>query len=306
MAALETERNPNPQKGWDSKNPESAHNERQSLAVSCQVCCRTSPLLANIALDGIEDIHKSVRYADDMVFILKPKDNANKILAEIEKFLAQRGLKVKASKTKLASSTDGFDFLGWHFYVQKNNGKFRSVPSKENFKAFRKKVKKVVNNSNYGAKIKAMKLAPIVRGWRNYHRFCKLEGKYSLYHLANRAWHVFNREKNLDRYKVNALIDKAFPKVPYKENDYVNVKGDKSLFDGDVVYWSKRNSKLYNNLTAQALRVQDHKCGYCKLKLLEDEIVELHHIDGNHNNWKYNNLLAIHKSCHDYIHASKS
>lgn len=28
-----------------------------------------SPLLANIALNGIEDIHTSVRYADDMVFI---------------------------------------------------------------------------------------------------------------------------------------------------------------------------------------------------------------------------------------------
>ncbi|MEW6499182.1 MAG: reverse transcriptase N-terminal domain-containing protein, partial [Cyanobacteriota bacterium] len=28
-----------------------------------------SPLLANIALNGIEDIHQSVRYADDMVFI---------------------------------------------------------------------------------------------------------------------------------------------------------------------------------------------------------------------------------------------
>ncbi|WP_189645280.1 reverse transcriptase N-terminal domain-containing protein, partial [Phormidesmis priestleyi] len=35
-----------------------------------------SPLLANIALNGIEDIHQSVRYADDMVFILKPQDDA--------------------------------------------------------------------------------------------------------------------------------------------------------------------------------------------------------------------------------------
>ncbi len=34
-----------------------------------------SPLLANIALNGIEDIHQSVRYADDMIIILKPKDN---------------------------------------------------------------------------------------------------------------------------------------------------------------------------------------------------------------------------------------
>jgi 5-methylcytosine-specific restriction endonuclease McrA len=27
--------------------------------------------------------------------------------------------------------------------------------------------------------------------------------------------------------------------------------------------------------------------------------------DGNHNNWKKNNLLAIHESCHDYIHMGK-
>ncbi len=38
-----------------------------------------SPLLANIALNGIEEIHKSVRYADDMVIILKPEDNAKAI-----------------------------------------------------------------------------------------------------------------------------------------------------------------------------------------------------------------------------------
>jgi spermidine/putrescine-binding protein len=63
------------------------------------------------------------------------------------------------------------DFLGWHFKVQKN-GKFRSIPSKENFKALRKKVKHIVNNSNYGATLKAKKLAPVVRGWRNYHKYC--------------------------------------------------------------------------------------------------------------------------------------
>jgi len=42
-----------------------------------------SPLLANIALNGIEDIHPSVRYADDMVLILKPKDDAVVILEHI-------------------------------------------------------------------------------------------------------------------------------------------------------------------------------------------------------------------------------
>lgn len=95
-----------------------------------------SPLLANIALNGIEEIHPSVRYADDMVFFVKPKDDATKILGKVSQFLAERGLKVSEKQTKITATTDGFDFLGWNFRVQ-SNGKFRSTPSVGNFKAFR-------------------------------------------------------------------------------------------------------------------------------------------------------------------------
>ena len=45
-----------------------------------------------------------------MVFTLKPNDNAEKILDKVKQFLALRGLNVKASKTRLVSTTDGFDF----------------------------------------------------------------------------------------------------------------------------------------------------------------------------------------------------
>lgn len=265
-----------------------------------------SPLLANIALNGIEEIHQSVRYADDMVIILKPKDDADTILDKISQFLAERGMKVSEKKTKLTATTDGFDFLGWHFKVQKN-GKFRCVPSVDNFKAFRQKVKRIVNSSNIGATIKAKKLAPVVRGWRNYHRYCKMDGsKFSLYHIQNRAFKVFNKEAKKDRYSAKVLLDKAFPTVPYSENRHICVKGEKSPYDGDIAYWSERNSKLYDGETSKALKRQSHTCGYCGLKTLSDEKVHLHHVDGNHNNWKKENLLATHKSCHDYIHMSKS
>jgi len=265
-----------------------------------------SPLLANIALNGIEDIHQSVRYADDMVIILKPKDDAEVILGKISQFLAERGMKVSEKKTKLTASTDGFDFLGWHFKVQ-SNGKFRCIPSVDNFKAFRQKVKNIVNCSNYGAKEKATKLAPLVRGWRNYHRYCKMDGsRNSLFHIEQRAFKVFNKEAKQNRLTSKKLLDKAFPAVPYSENKYINVKGEKSPFDGDIRYWSERNSKLYNSGTSVALKRQNHSCGHCGLKLLSDERVHLHHVDGNHSNWKKNNLLAIHESCHDYIHMSKS
>jgi 5-methylcytosine-specific restriction endonuclease McrA/nucleoside diphosphate kinase len=265
-----------------------------------------SPLLANIALDGIENIHQSIRYADDMVLILKPKDDANNILGKIEEFLAERGLKVKESKTKLVKSTEGFDFLGWHFKVQ-TNGKFRCVPSEDNYKAFRQKVKDIVNCSNIGAKVKATKLAPLVRGWRNYHRYCKMDGsRFSLWRTRLRAFKVFNKEKKLNRYTTGELINKAFPAVPYSENRHVNVKGNKSPYDGDLAYWSERNSKLYDGTTSKCLKRQHHSCGHCGLKLTSEERVHLHHIDGNHSNWKPKNLIAVHESCHDYIHMGKA
>ena len=264
-----------------------------------------SPLLANIALNGIEDLHQSVRYADDMVFILKPQDDAAEILTRIREFLADRGLKVSERKTKLTRTTDGFDFLGWHFKVQ-TNGKFRSVPSVDNFKAFRQKVKAIVNHSNYGATVKALKLAPVVRGWRNYHRFCKLEGsRFSLYFLQHRAYKGFNKETQQTRYSTKRLLDQAFPAVPYSENKPVNVKGEKSPYDGDLTYWSERNSKLYDGATSRVLKRQNHSCARCGYKTTSEERVHLHHKDGNHHNWKAINLEALHESCHDYAHRSK-
>jgi len=241
-----------------------------------------------------------------MVIILKPLDDAKMILDRISQFLAARGMNVSEKKTKLTAATDGFDFLGWHISVQ-TNGKFRCTPSVDNFKAFRQKVKHIVNHSNYGATVKAEKLAPVVRGWRNYHRYCKMDGnRFSLYYIQNRAFKVFNKETKQNRHTSKKLLDKAFPAVPYSENKFVNVKGEKSPFDGDLTYWSERNSKLYDFDTSKALKRQNHKCGYCGLKMLSDEKVHLHHIDGNHNNWKHNNLLAVHESCHDQIHMSKS
>ena len=276
-----------------------------------------SPLLANIALNGIESIHRykdtgyqvretSIRYADDMVILLRPQDNAIKILDKIDKFLASRGMKVSEKKTKITAATDGFDFLGWHIKVQ-NNGRFRSTPSVDNFKKFREKVKRIVNNSNYGSKVKAQKLAPIVRGWRKYHKFCKMDGsRFSLYHTAHRTYKVFNKETKQNRYSCKKLLAEAFPSVPRSENKHVNVKGNKSPYDKDITYWSERNSKLYDGYTSKALKRQNHSCSKCGLKFTSLERVNLHHVDGNHNNWKAKNLVAIHESCHDYTHMSKS
>ena len=300
-----------------------------------------SPLLANIALNGIEDVQPtttgrkvranggynknrkmrfkyvrgtcSTRYADDMIFILKdtgtPEDNKEQerqLLQAISEFLSERGMELSPEKTKLTKSTDGFDFLGWHFKVQKN-GKFRSTPSKENYTSFKKKIKTIINSSNMGSHEKARKLAPIVRGWRNYHKYCKMDGsRNSLHFTRHRAFKVFNREAKNNRYISERLIQTAFPSVSCREHGFTNVTEDKSPFDGDFNYWSKRESKLYDGITSTKLKKQSHKCGHCEMAFMPGESIHLHHIDGNHNNWKHKNLVAIHRSCHQYIHMKHS
>ena len=152
-----------------------------------------------------------------------------------------------------------------------------------------------------------MLLAPIVRGWKNYHRYCKMDGaKNSLYSIQRRAKKVFNKEKKQNRYTIKKLIDKSFPSVPYSENRFINVRGDKSPYDGDLAYWSKRKSKLYNGHISSALQRQNHSCAACGLKFTSEEKIHLHHVDGNHDNWQRENLVAIHQSCHQYQHMSKS
>jgi len=117
---------------------------------------------------------------------------------------------------------------------------------------------------------------------------------------------VFSKEKKQNRESCNRLIRQAFPSVPYSTNRYVNVRGNKSPFDGDIAYWSQRNSKLYDNHTSKALQRQNHSCKACGLKFIGDEKIHLHHVDKNHQNWKQDNLVVVHESCHRLIHGSKA
>ncbi len=141
----------------------------------------------------------------------------------------------------------------------------------------------------------------------NYHKHCDMNGsKHSLWFISHRAYTVFNKETKQNRYSSEKLIKKAFPTVPTSENKHVMVQGTKSPYDGDTAYWSERNSKLYDGETSIALKKQNYRCASCGLKFIDEGRVHLHHIDEFHANWKKNNLEAIHESCHDYKHMSKS
>ncbi|HBL09874.1 MAG TPA: group II intron reverse transcriptase/maturase [Cyanobacteria bacterium UBA11162] len=166
-----------------------------------------SPLLANIALHGMEERVKQyaetlkgskkinrtalslIRYADDFVIMheeLSVVKNCQKIIAE---WLSDIGLELKPSKTKLTHTLNkyegavGFDFLGFHVqqhkvgnYRSASNGNmklgFKTIitPAPSQIKLHLEKIAEVVDNHKAAPQVALiLKLNPIIRGWSNYY-----------------------------------------------------------------------------------------------------------------------------------------
>lgn len=140
-----------------------------------------STLLCNIALYGIEDLHnewayrnwfqQGLRYADDMIFILKLGEDGEALLEKVKNFLEKRGFKANKSKTRLVKATDGFDFLGWHFLVKAKNKKFVCYLSKKNHKQMVNNIKTTIRDSRYKLRDRLKMVKIIYRGWWNYHQY---------------------------------------------------------------------------------------------------------------------------------------
>ena len=254
-------------------------------------------------MNGIEDCFKNkditcLRYADDLVFICKPAVNIYGLRLCTNFFLEERGLQIKESKTKLVKATEGFDFLGWNFKV-KPNGKFISTPTKDNTKKVKDKIKETMKDCRFTLEQRITKCGALVRGWRNYNKFCDMTG-HNLWAQALWTWKFIRKQGRYGRKGTTEVIHKAFPSVSHSVNSHIKVKGDKSVFDNDLTYWAKRHNKNYTGITAFTLEKQNHKCKACGLSFSSGDKVELHHVDGNHDNWKPKNVEALHRFCHQH------
>lgn len=153
-----------------------------------------SPVLANLALDGLEATlrrrfpksHQGaspmvnvVRYADDFIITGRTKELLEQeVKPMVERHLQERGLLLSAEKTRITHIRDGFDFLG------QNVRKYRDVllikPSQKNTKSFLRKVREVIDaNKTATAGYLISQLNPILRGWANYHRHIVSQARFS-------------------------------------------------------------------------------------------------------------------------------
>ncbi len=167
-----------------------------------------SPLLANIALHGMENRIKQyaetlkgrkrdnrdsislIRYADDFVIIHEDLKVVNKCQEIIANWLSDMGLGLKPSKTKLTHTLTeyngnvGFEFLGFHVQqfttglfrcAKSSNGKplgFNTIitPSKTKIKLHLVKIAEIIDTHKTAPQAALIsKLNPIIRGWSNYY-----------------------------------------------------------------------------------------------------------------------------------------
>jgi RNA-directed DNA polymerase len=150
-----------------------------------------SPLLANIALHGMEEAigvkydyrgqligkRAVVRYADDFVCFCETREDAERVQGILTEWLKERGLTLSEEKTRIVHLTEGFDFLGFnirHYPAPKTSRtgwKLLIKPSKESVQEMRTKLKILWEKSN-GMNVQTVlgKLNPVIRGWTNYFR----------------------------------------------------------------------------------------------------------------------------------------
>ena len=168
-----------------------------------------SPILANMTLDGIEDIlankyhrgkngritnsqrekHKVnfVRYSDDFIVTAKTKEIAEEAKELIKTFLKSKGLELSEEKTLITHINDGFDFLGWNF--RKYKGKLFIKPSKKSLLKVTEKISKIIKKGTSWTQEALIKtLNPIITGWINYHQ--SVVAKETFSKLDYRIWNI--------------------------------------------------------------------------------------------------------------------
>jgi RNA-directed DNA polymerase len=184
-----------------------------------------SPLLANIALHGLETAIVSayvtrekpqvIRYADDFVILHPTEAGIVKARQIAEAWLKDMGLELKPSKTTITHTLNryegkvGFNFLGFNVrqfaqgktHVGRKPGPngeplgFKTIitPSRESVKRHVVKMAEIVRTMKAGTQEELIKrLNPVIGGWANYFRTVVAKETYAecdshLYYIL-KAW----------------------------------------------------------------------------------------------------------------------
>jgi len=228
-----------------------------------------SPLLCNVALNGMENKMKKVlpkikkigpgipviRYADDIVILGKSKNILIKCKEVLKEFLLERGLELNEMKTRIVHIKTGFDFLGFNIRRMKYNPRLNNPteqetvliikPSKKGIEKFREKVKSKMDK-NKPIKAIIRDVNPIIRGWAEHKRISYLSQETF---IGLDHWIYHKMMKWITRFKGSKLkvIKKYVIKTDTRKWNWgISIK-EKILNLGEIPITSLRPLKLDRN-----------------------------------------------------------
>jgi len=233
----------------------------------------------------------------------------------------------------------GFDFLGFtvrQFPAGKThtgkgtNGKalgFKTLikPSKEAIKRHTLTIKERLRTFRSASQEQLIKeLNPIIWGWAAYY---KTSVASAIFHrcddvlwkqlarwararhpdkgtqwMTKRYWHQVEKRKWVFATPTGAQM-RMHSKTAIQR--YTKVKGTASPYDGNLLYWSQRlkSHPMMHETKARLLQKQRGKCRWCELHFQDGDVMEVDHIDRDHNHNDLSNKMLLHRHCHDERHA---
>lgn len=301
-----------------------------------------SPILANMALDGMERLLKPfrkvnmVRYADDFIITGPSKEVLDdEIKPLIERFLMERGLTLSPEKTRITHIRDGFNFLGWNMRKYGKQGKYLHKPAKDNVGSFREKVASIIKANKTAKQENLIRLLnPVIRGWGNYHQHAVAKETYSsMDHIIWQTLWQWAKRRHPQK-GTHWIKEKYFPSrgprkwvftcqdmegndqtllnlSDIKINRHVKVKGELNPFDPQwETYLEERLAKQMGKSLKGRPKLLRHwkeqggNCPICGDKITRETGWHLHHIIRRTDGGPDNhgNRVLLHPNCHRQVH----
>ena len=173
-----------------------------------------SPLLANIYLNEYDKVleergHRFVRYADDIMVLVRSERAAERVMAWSTDYLEGKlKLKVNLEKSRIDSPTN-LKFLGFTLLdrIGRNGERIISIAiHRKSMDRFKDKVRQYLReNSNWTVEQATKTLTGYVRGWLGYFALAELRtqidhlAKWARRKLRAKIWHQWKTSRN--RYR---------------------------------------------------------------------------------------------------------
>ena len=309
-----------------------------------------SPVISNMVLDGLERLlHETfsrtrktryankvylIRYADDFIITGASKELLeDEVMPLVKDFLAERGLTLSESKTRITHINDGFEFLGFH--LRKYAGKLLITPSKKSVKQILTTIRTLITKArSWSTGHLIDELNRVIRGWANVYRHVVSKETFGRIDYAIwqrlRTWARRRHRKKTWFWRKKRYFTLENGKTGFRDPEsgktlltmqsfpiqrHVKIRSEVNPYTPQwEMYLEQRRQRRTTWAHATKTRYtlwkrQDGKCPWCGGNLrLDIEASETFHV--HHVVWKCHggsetlkNKQLLHDVCHRQLHA---